>query len=87
MTLRKLTRGIDFLGYVVLPHHRVLRTRTKRRMLRRVTEENLPSYCGLLAHCNGDTLATRATAIATSSENFPLDEWNGESGKFDGPSY
>ncbi|MBI4023022.1 RNA-directed DNA polymerase [Candidatus Berkelbacteria bacterium] len=51
--LRKLRRGIDFLGYVVLPHHRVLRTRTKRRMLRRVTRDNLPSYLGLLQHCHG----------------------------------
>ncbi|MBI4175475.1 group II intron reverse transcriptase domain-containing protein [Candidatus Berkelbacteria bacterium] len=54
--LRKFHQGIDFLGYVVLPHHVVLRTRTKRRMLRRVNELNLPSYLGLLHHCHGYTL-------------------------------
>lgn len=32
--LRKLSQGIDFLGYIVLPHYCVLRTKTKRRMLR-----------------------------------------------------
>lgn len=54
--LRKLRHGIDFLGYVQLPYHRVLRTRTKRRMLRRVSEVNLASYAGLLDHCNGYNL-------------------------------
>jgi len=62
--VRKLTQGIDFLGYVVLPHHRVLRTRTKRRMLLRVSELNLPSYVGLLEHCNGFKIQERITALA-----------------------
>ncbi len=68
ITLRPLHQGIDFLGYVNLPHHRVLRTTTKRRMLRklserhsefferRVTEESLnqslQSYLGVLSHAN-----------------------------------
>lgn len=56
VSLRKLGQGIDFLGYVVLPHHTVLRTKTKRRMLRRVTQENLPSYLGLLQHANAHRL-------------------------------
>jgi RNA-directed DNA polymerase len=51
--IHKLSQGIDFLGYVTLPHHRVLRTKTKRRMLRRVNAVNLPSYVGLLNHCDG----------------------------------
>lgn len=54
---RKLRQGIDFLGYVVLPHYRVLRTRTKKRMLKRLNQKNLPSYLGLLKHCKGYKLA------------------------------
>ena len=50
--IRKLDQGIDFLGYVVLPHYRALRTRTKRRMLKRFNQNNAPSYLGLLKHCN-----------------------------------
>jgi len=53
VTIRKLKQGIDFLGYVVLPYHTVLRTKTKKRMLKRVNEKNLTSYTGLLDHCNG----------------------------------
>ena len=45
--------GIDFLGWVHFPHHRVLRTVTKRRMLRKISEKNSPSYLGLLSHGNG----------------------------------
>jgi len=36
ITIRKHRQGIDFLGYVALPHHRVLRTRTKRRIIRKI---------------------------------------------------
>ncbi len=51
--IRKHTQGIDFLGYVVLPNHRVLRTQTKRRLLKRINEKNMPSYLGVLGHCKG----------------------------------
>jgi hypothetical protein len=51
--IRKLRQGIDFLGYVVLPHHIMLRTKTKKRMFRKVNQINLPSYLGLLEHCKG----------------------------------
>lgn len=54
--IRKLTQGIDFLGYVTLPHYRVLRTKTKRRMLKRVNRTNIYSYVGLLKHCHGHHL-------------------------------
>ena len=37
--IRKLRQGIDFLGYVILPHYIVLRSKTKRRMLRKLNEK------------------------------------------------
>lgn len=51
--VRKLKNGTDFLGYVSLPHYRVLRTRTKRRMLKRISSKNKASYLGMLKHCKG----------------------------------
>jgi retron-type reverse transcriptase len=54
--LRKYAQGIDFLGYVLLPHHRVLRTSTKRRMFKRLNQKNLQSYVGTLSHANAYTL-------------------------------
>lgn len=34
--IRSVRQGIDFLGYVILPHLVVLRTRTKRRIIRKI---------------------------------------------------
>lgn len=51
--IRQYRQGIDFLGYVVLPRHRVLRTRTKKRMFRRINYKNEGSYLGILKHCKG----------------------------------
>jgi retron-type reverse transcriptase len=55
--IRKVSQGIDFLGYVILPHYQVLRTSTKKRILRRV-KQNLSkgsrcSYLGVISHCKG----------------------------------
>jgi len=48
--LRKARQGIDFLGYVVLPYRKVLRTKTKKRIFKKVTEKNIASYIGMLSH-------------------------------------
>lgn len=74
VTIRKLRQGIDFLGYVVLPHHVVLRTKTKKRMFRKLFEsqkmqaegfidghaynQSVQSYLGMLKHCNGHRIST-----------------------------
>src|SRR6266478_1774253 len=52
VSLRKYRQGIDFLGYVILPHHIVLRTKTKRRIIKRLNKNNLSSYLGVLYHAN-----------------------------------
>ncbi len=58
--LRTVASGVDFLGWVHFPHHRVLRTTTKRRMIRATgegaSEETVASYRGLLKHGNGHWL-------------------------------
>lgn len=73
ITLRKFGQGIDFLGYVILPHHRMLRTRTKQRMFRKLklrvvsfkagsgsessVECSLQSYLGVLSHADAQQLS------------------------------
>lgn len=49
--LGKYRSGVDFLGYISFPTHKILRTRTKNRMLRRVVQRNFASYSGQLSHC------------------------------------
>lgn len=69
ITIRKFHQGLDFLGYVTLPHYRVLRTKTKKRMFRKIRQrkrdldyglisqesfnQSLQSYLGMLKHCQG----------------------------------
>lgn len=56
LILKTYASGIDYLGYVSFPHHRVIRTKTKRRMFRRINKKNLPSYSGILKHCRSRNL-------------------------------
>lgn len=62
LIIRKYSQGMDFLGYVLFPNHTIIRTRTKRRMLKRIargtlTESAMHSYAGMLSHCNSYMLA------------------------------
>ena len=68
VTLQKHGQGVDFLGYIILPHHIVLRTKTERRMFRRLKARvsayrdgamsevtlfgSLCSYLGVLSHAD-----------------------------------
>lgn len=57
VSIKTLFSGIDFLGWVHFSKHRVLRTSTKRRMSKKLTENNyqkesLQSYLGLLKYGN-----------------------------------
>ena len=70
VSVRKLSQGIDFLGYVVRPHSTVLRTRTKKRMLRRIEQKNLSSYIGLLEHCDGHLLSERLKILVPSKDEI-----------------
>ena len=68
VSLRPLHQGIDFLGYVLFPFHRGVRSSTRRRMFRRLEHKALEvfrgkeegvalaqavdSYLGMLSHAN-----------------------------------
>jgi len=61
--IKTIASGMDFLGWVHFPYHRVLRTATKRRMLKRFKEdpkeESTQSYFGMLSHGNAHKLSKR----------------------------
>lgn len=54
--VKTLYSGLDFLGWVHFPKHRVLRTATKRRMSKNVRKGNLDSYVGMLKWGNAQKL-------------------------------
>ncbi len=61
LRIQTYSSGVDFLGWIHFPYHRMLRTVTKWRMVRRLetqfSEESLASYLGILSH--GDTHGLR----------------------------
>jgi retron-type reverse transcriptase len=68
VTIRKCKQGIDFLGYIAFPHYRTLRTKTKKRIFKKLRErvreyeagarseeslnQCLHSYLGVLSHAD-----------------------------------
>lgn len=60
--IKTLVSGVDFLGWVHFLHHRVLRTATKRKMLRNVSEKNIASYRGMLEWGKGWKIQQRILA-------------------------
>ncbi len=66
VSIATLASGVDFLGWVHFPDHRILRTATKRRMLKRfetnpLKREVIASYTGLLSHGNARKLRAFVT--------------------------
>lgn len=79
--IQTLNSGIDFLGWVHFPHQRILRTKTKKRMLKRlsktVSKESCASYLGLLSHGNTHLLQKIIINISSLEQSvedtiFPL---------------
>lgn len=67
-TIRSLHQGVDFLGYTIFARHRLVRTKTRHRMFRKLKQkvleyktgktseekldQSLQSYRGVLSHAN-----------------------------------
>ncbi len=69
--IETLTSGVDFLGWIHFPKHRVLRTATKRKMLTRLNENNLISYQGLLSHGNAYDLRQKLEKLKKQNSFIP----------------
>jgi len=72
--IKTAASGVDFLGWVHFPYHRVIRTTTKKRMFKKIEtsgqkSEVIQSYLGLLSHGNANTLIKKVTEIQKSKEN------------------
>lgn len=69
VSIKTLASGIDFLGWVNFHNHRVLRTMTKKRMVRRIRKnsdpEKLNSYLGLLKHGNTQKIQAGIRRVRT----------------------
>jgi hypothetical protein len=73
ISIRDVGQGIDYLGYVILPHYRLLRSKTKHRIFRKLKarvrqyrqgqldeqtlSQSLQSYLGALSHAHAYQLS------------------------------
>jgi hypothetical protein len=73
LTIRRLSQEIDFVGYVVFSKYKLVRSRTKQRMKKRLAkgyasylqgtmndlelDQQLQSYLGILSHSNQHELS------------------------------
>lgn len=64
VSVRRPRQGVDFLGYVILPNCIVLRTKMKKRMIKKVNAKNFASYSGILKHCKGHELEKKIAVLA-----------------------
>lgn len=56
VSIKTIASGVDYLGWIHFSDHRALRTTTKRRMLKNISDKNRSSYVGLLKHGNSRRL-------------------------------
>ena len=68
VSISTVASGVDFLGWVHFPDHRILRTTTKKRMFRMIEQKNgkketVQSYLGLLSHGNTRQLQQEVAAL------------------------
>jgi len=82
--IKTLSSGVDFLGLVNFSDHRILRTKTKRRILRKISEKrelltknliskesfnrSFQSYLGILRHCRGYRISRKINDILTANK-------------------
>lgn len=63
ISARRLRWGVDFCGYIVLPHYILPRTKTKTRILKKVMQgsnyQALQSYLGYMSHSNSFRLSEK----------------------------
>jgi len=80
--IKKYNQGIDWLGYVVLPQYRVLRAKTKHRIIKRIKNkqryfksgivshehfcQSVQSYLGVLVHCSGYKIEREVLRLANN---------------------
>lgn len=83
VSIRKWDQGVDFLGYVVFPHHTILRMKTKKRIIKKISynlvklkkgqidqdrfNQSLQSYFGVLEHCRGNEIKKEIQKMISDS--------------------
>ena len=74
VTIRKYAQGIDFLGYVVLPKYIVVRTKTQRRIFRKLKERVREYQSGAISKVLLDGSVRSYGGVFSHADAFELNE-------------
>ncbi len=61
--IRKISWGVDFLGFTILPKAVLLRNKTKNKIYANIDLKNVCSYFGILKHCNSYELKRKILSL------------------------
>lgn len=62
-SIRKVSWGIDFLGFIILPEAVLLRDKTKQKIYANINRKNAHSYLSILNHCNSNNLKIKILSL------------------------
>jgi len=73
--IKTISSGVDFLGWIIFPGHKILRRVTRRLMFKKLEkncyqEESLSSYLGMISHGNTGKIKLNILNLK-STKNFP----------------
>jgi len=62
-SIRKISWGVDFLGFTILPEAVLLRDKTKHKIYSNINIKNANSYLSILGHCNSHNLKAKILSM------------------------
>lgn len=75
LSIKTFSSGADFLGWINFPDHKILRTTSKRRMMRRIkanqSDETISSYLGLMSHGNTYKIKKKFLNFVEQNKKLP----------------
>ena len=73
--IRKVNQGIDFLGYVILPHRTVVRMTTKRRLLWKLIDARKNFRKGKITEVTFGSIVNSYLGVLSHSRNRKVRRW------------
>ncbi len=72
VSINKLSQGIDFLGYIAFAHYRIIRTKTRKRMLKKIETRFTEYYRGQIKNEKMRQTLNSYLGVLSHGDNFEL---------------
>ena len=72
ISIRKFDQGIDFLGYIILPHYTLPRTKTKNRMFRKLEQRIKQYHDGIIDEHSFNQVVQSYLGVLSHADSFEV---------------